>query len=87
MKQVFVAPHVTEAELVKALLANEGIEATVRNEELFSVVTEMVQPTVWVDDGDGERAKAFVQAYLRKRPATGASVLRRYHFFHAIKPG
>ena len=66
MKLVFVAPHAAEAQLVKSLLETNGIQAEVRNEELFSVLSGLlaVQPSVWVvKDDEFERAAAFVEGY------------------------
>jgi hypothetical protein len=69
MKQVFIARHPAEAHLVKGLLESEGIEATVRGEELSGVrggvpVTPDTSPSVWVlDDSQIERATAIISQY------------------------
>ncbi|OYV95352.1 MAG: hypothetical protein B7Z68_07245 [Acidobacteria bacterium 21-70-11] len=66
VKLVFVAPSGAEAQLVKGLLEAKGIQAEVRNEELFSVLSGLlaVQQSVWVvEDHEFERAAAFVEGY------------------------
>jgi hypothetical protein len=76
VRRVFVAAHVTEAEFLKGLLANEGIEATLRDVESFSVLTGMpaTQPSVWVNENDLERAEAFVNDFERGlQPSPGAA--------------
>jgi len=65
MKRVLVAAHSAEAQLVKGLLEANGIQAEVRNEELFSVLTGIlaVQPEVWItDDSQIEPALVIVES-------------------------
>jgi hypothetical protein len=65
MKRVLVAAHSAEAQLVKGLLEASGIQAEVRNEELFSVLTGIlaVQPEVWIThDSQIEPALAIVES-------------------------
>lgn len=65
MKRVLVAAHSAEAQLVKGLLQANGIQAVVRNEELFSVLTlpPAVQIEVWIiNDSQLEPALAIVES-------------------------
>lgn len=52
--------------MVKGFLEANGIQAEVRSEELFSVLSGLlaVQPSVWVvEDDEFEQAAAFVEGY------------------------
>lgn len=75
MKQVYVATDPVDAELVKGLLASEGIAATVQGGALFALrgelpITTDTLPTVWVlDDDDFARANALVDDDRRRRAA------------------
>jgi hypothetical protein len=64
MQSIYDAAHVTDAHLVRNLLAEEGIPAHVRGEYLQGGMGELplgnlVQ--VWVADGDALRARAIVE--------------------------
>ena len=65
-----------QAGLLKEILAQEGIECTLRNDQLSSALGEIpfteCSPELWViDDEAYPRAKLFVEAWL-KNDAAGA---------------
>jgi hypothetical protein len=72
MKQVYVARDPNDAHLLKGLLENEGVQAQVQGEWLFSVrgevpMTSDTLPSVWiVEDSDLDRATEIVTAFSRK---------------------
>ena len=71
MKQVYVAAHPLDAELVKGFLESHGIEAVVRGDAVFALrgevpMTTDTLPTVWVvDDGAVARARALIDEHHR----------------------
>lgn len=73
MKQVYIARYSGEADLLKGILENEGIEAQIQGEWLFSVrgevpMTSDTQPSVWVvRDSDFDRAREIVTVFCEKR--------------------
>lgn len=65
MKQVYVARDRADAELLRSLLASEGIRAVVRADPV--PVTSQPYPSVWVvDDEEFERARALAADFTRK---------------------
>ena len=76
MHQLYMARNAVEARFLQGLLAEEEIEAVVQGELLdeMPVVAGTALPTVWVREGDLERAQPIVDEYdqrLRSR-ADGA---------------
>lgn len=73
MKQVYIARDPGEAEFLKGILENEGIEAQVQGEWLFTVrgevpLTSDTLPSVWVaHDSDVDRATEIVTVYCQQR--------------------
>lgn len=69
MKRIFIARHPAEAHFVKGLLQSEGIQATVRGEDLSGVrggvpVTHDTSPSVWIlDDAEFESAATLIRRY------------------------
>lgn len=73
MKRVFTSPTVTEAHLVRGVLANEGIDAIIRNEHVSGLAGEIpafeAWPEVWVlNDADASRAETVIAEYLGRPP-------------------
>ncbi len=72
MKQVYVARNSNDANLLKGLLENEGIQSQVQGEWLFSLrgevpMTSDTLPSVWIAaDSDFKRATEIVTAFSRK---------------------
>jgi len=72
---VFSARDPVEAHLLRAVLESEGIRATVQGEYLFQVrggvpFDSHTSPSVWVDDGDLDRARTIVDTFVRRRDLT-----------------
>jgi hypothetical protein len=72
-KKVYEALNLAEAELVKGLLQTEEISSTVQEGALEGILGEMAAnaetlPSVWVNDGDYDRALAVVDEYKRNGP-------------------
>ncbi|NIM52965.1 MAG: hypothetical protein GTO22_27635 [Gemmatimonadales bacterium] len=66
MKQIYVARDRADAELLKSVLASEGIRAVVRADPV--PVTSQPYPSVWVvDDEEFERAKDLAADFARKK--------------------
>ncbi len=67
MKLIHTAKHPTEAHLVKGMLENEGIRASVLGDQLYGAYGELpVLPTVWVlDDTLAAHADRLVIDFLR----------------------
>jgi len=69
MKQVYIAQNPIEANFVKGILENEGIQAHVRGEWVFAVrgevpMTSETLPSVWVvQDADFDRAAEIVAQF------------------------
>lgn len=68
MKKVFTAQNVTEAHFVAELLESEGLEVTVRGEDLRGASGELpfvdAWPTVWaLDDASAADAQEIVRQY------------------------
>lgn len=71
---VFAASDAAEAQIVRGLLAEDGIEATIVGEPLRGILGDvpffMAGPRLWVRPADAERARAVVAEYetrLRER--------------------
>ncbi|HEX4986976.1 MAG TPA: DUF2007 domain-containing protein [Burkholderiales bacterium] len=74
MRKVYSAPTLPDAHLVRELLAREGIDARVFNENAQSLMGEIpvnhAWPEVWVmDDGDMAAARNVIRAL--ERPSAG----------------
>jgi hypothetical protein len=68
MRHVYTGRDEMDAHFVKGLLEQEGIEAIVQGENLINAVgtlplSEKSLPSVWVGDGDEERAALIVKDY------------------------
>ena len=67
MKKVFQSTDYYTAQLLKAYLHDNGIEATVSGELLMGAIGEIPAnsyPTLWVvDDEDAERAQRLIAEY------------------------
>lgn len=79
LRQVYVAPHPTDAHLVKGLLEARGIPAMVRGEALFGLrggvpFAADTAPSVWILDAAAlEAAQEIVDEYVRNRAAEARS--------------
>jgi hypothetical protein len=76
MQRFYSAANLPEAYLVRDLLAQAGIEASVFNEHAAGAAGELplteTAPEVWLmDDADVERARALLAAHERRRMAEG----------------
>lgn len=78
MKKVFTARDVTEAHFVRELLESQGLEVTVRGQDLMGASGELpfvdAWPTIWVaDDAREPEARAVVEQYeaTKAAPITG----------------
>ncbi len=75
MRRVYRARDPADAHLAAGALEQEGIDAEVRGEHLWSVrgevpLTPETCPSVWVaDDQDAARAEALLAALRREDPA------------------
>jgi len=73
MKQVYIARYPGEADFLKGILENEGIQTQVQGEWLFTVrgevpMTSDTLPSVWVvHDSDFDRATEVVTAFCQKQ--------------------
>jgi len=67
MKRVFQSSDYYSAQLLKAYLLDNGIEATVTGEMLIGAIGEIPAnsyPSLWVvDDDDYDKAKALIDSY------------------------
>ena len=60
MKKIYSPQDVSEIEIIRGLLADEGIKTTLLDEDVVPLAQEM--PQVWVvNDEDEERALAIVE--------------------------
>lgn len=75
MKKVYTADDPVAANLLKELLDNAGIDATVEGERLHPLqgAIPIVNPTVWVREEDYEAACRIVAEYERSRGAAAPS--------------
>jgi hypothetical protein len=64
---IYKAAHSIEANLVKNLLADEGIQAVVTEENEPLAGLEITPPDVMVRVADEERARAFIEDYEDKQ--------------------
>jgi hypothetical protein len=74
MRKIYSAATLPDAHLVRGLLAQEGIDARVFNENAQSLMGEipihLAWPEVWiVDEGDAERARAIIRG-IERSPAS-----------------
>jgi len=70
---IYTAETLIQVEHIRALLDNEGIRTTVRNQYLSAGLGELPAfecwPELWlVNEGDSARAQRFIQDYLRADP-------------------
>ena len=68
MQNVYTARDEMDANFVQGLLKQEGIRAVVQGQSLGEVwgnlpLSAESLPTVWVEDGDVERAMPVIEAY------------------------
>jgi hypothetical protein len=74
MQRIYSARHPADAQMLKDLLAAEGIDTLIRGGDLFGArggapLTPDTLPSVWVvKDEDFERAMTFVGRYARREP-------------------
>jgi hypothetical protein len=71
--EVYSALNITEAEFLRGLLANEGIDAKVVGEALGMGVGELppliATPRIWVQSSEVERARTVIDEYGRRLAA------------------
>lgn len=73
MRQVYTARYPGEAELLKGILENEGIQSQVQGEWLSTIrgevpMTADTLPSVWIaHDSDFDRATEIVTAYSQQQ--------------------
>ena len=88
--EVYAAGTMAEAQFVRNLLADAGIEATVVGEPLGMAVGELpplvATPRIWVRAGDAERARPVVEEYDRRRSG-GRATPFCYHCGQAVAWG
>jgi hypothetical protein len=75
--EVFAASDAAEAQFVRGLLAEDGIDATIVGEPLRGVLGDvpffMAGPRLWVRPGDAERARQVVTEYETRIRERGKS--------------
>ncbi len=73
MRLVYLAQNLPDAEFVRVILRDRGIETVLRNEYLQGALGELpltLQPEVWiVHDADFELARRWVGEYEARRAA------------------
>jgi len=78
MRRVYIATQRLDAYLLRDALAHRGIEARVFNEYaqggLGDIPFDAVQPQVWVDAQDFERALKVVDEFKNRRDAAPSKV-------------
>jgi len=82
MQHVYTARDEMDANFVKGLLRQQGIEAIVQGEALGGVWGTLPLgaeslPSVWVPDGDVERARPVIEEYRRTDEANAADDAER----------
>jgi len=69
MKRVYTTSDIVRLMTIKSLLETEGIPFMVKNENLTYLAGELpfgdVQPEIWVEDDDFEKAKRFLKDNLQ----------------------
>jgi hypothetical protein len=78
MKRVFAVDNVTEAQIVRGLLAASGLDAIVQDEHMAGMGGKMavveVWPSVWIlDDSAEAEARQIVADYESKRTQPAAA--------------
>ena len=71
---IYSAETITQVEHIRAILRNEGIRTTIRNQYLSAGLGELPAfecwPELWLDnERDAERARRIIQAYLHSDQA------------------
>jgi hypothetical protein len=84
MVRIYSAASLPDAHLVRGLLGQAGIDATVFNENLQGGLGEIpfthAYPEVWiVDDRDLQRAREVIRQIERPAPASGSMICPRCH--------
>lgn len=80
MKKIFSASDVTEAHLVKGMLAQQGIEAELEGFYLqgaFGELPVIDMISLYVNDADAGQAEQAVSEYLENRVAVDEEELTR----------
>lgn len=80
MKNVFSASNVTEAQLVKGMLVQQGIAAEIEGYYLqgaFGELPVIDMISIYVDDADLSRAQFVVNEYLENNSAVDEAELTR----------
>ena len=82
MQHVYTARDPMDANFVRGLLRQEGIEAVVQGEALGEVwgtlpLSAESLPTVWVPDGDVQKAKPLIEQYRRTDEANAVDDAER----------
>jgi hypothetical protein len=84
MVKIYSAATLPDAHLVRGLLGQAGIDATVFNENLQGGLGEIpfthAYPEVWiVDDHDLQRAREVIRQIERPAPSSGSVICPRCH--------
>lgn len=84
MIKIYSAATLPDAHLVRGLLGQAGIDATVFNENLQGGLGEIpfthAYPEVWiVDERDLQRAREVIRQLERPAPGSGSTVCPRCH--------
>jgi hypothetical protein len=71
VRQVYVANDIADAHMLRALLEQAGIAATVLGEHLPALAGEIpfaeAHPTLWVEDSAVDRALGLIEGYQADR--------------------
>ena len=62
----------TEAEMIREVLANNGIESTLQGEhaaQALPATGSLDEVRIWVSPGDAARAREFIEAFFDSRRA------------------
>lgn len=89
--EVYAAGNMAEAQFVRNLLADAGIEATIVGEPLGMAAGRvpplLATPRIWVRAGDADRARPVVEEYERRRAERSGLPPFCYHCGHAVAWG
>ena len=66
MKAVYTTPSLPEAGILRSVLREHGIEATIDNES--APIPTAAPPTILVDDADEQAALALIREHLARNP-------------------